>query len=261
MARKKRKHSNDVVRLPVSDGGTTLVDRDIAEQLAGRTLLPAGRGYVQVRHDGRREYVHRIVCPCPPGKEVDHINGDKRDNRRGNLRAVTRAENQLNTNHVRAASGWRGVHTGWRRYRARFQWAGREHSVRGFTHPLIAAFCRDDIARRLTGCTVGANFPGIIHRGDLAGFLRATRGRLFSVVFVRRSDGTTRRMVCRLGVTKDQKGQSLRFDPSERDLLSVYDVQKNQYRFIPLENVLCVSCNGKRYRVVPPRKRRMAVAA
>jgi len=110
--------------------------------------------------------------------------------------------------------------------------------------------CAGPAAPSVRGCSDGANFRGVIKRGDLRGFLQATGGRLFSVVFVRRSDGTSRRMVCRLGVTKDQKGQSLRFDPSDRDLLSVYDVQKRQYRFIPLENVLCVTYRGKRFRVL-----------
>ena len=250
MARKKRKHSNDVVRLPVSDGGTTLVDGDIAEKLAGSHLWPTGRGYVQVWRDGRTQSLHRVVCPCPPGKEVDHINGDKRDNRRCNLRAVTPSRNHINTTIVRASSGWRGVHLQGGGVCVHVRWHGLRWARGPFASRLIAACFRDDLARRVRGCSDGANFRGVIKRGDLRGFLQATGGRLFSVVFVRRADGKTRRMVCRLGVTKDQKGQSLRFDPSDRDLLSVYDVQKRQYRFIPLENVLCVTYRGKRFRVL-----------
>lgn len=45
------------------------------------------------------------------GLEVDHINGDKLDNRRENLRVVTSRQNQCNTGKYRNnTSGYKGVH-------------------------------------------------------------------------------------------------------------------------------------------------------
>jgi len=40
--------------------------------------------------------LHREVVGCPRGLEVDHINGNRTDNRRANLRVVTRLENRQN---------------------------------------------------------------------------------------------------------------------------------------------------------------------
>jgi hypothetical protein len=37
--------------------------------------------------------------------------------------------------------------------------------------------------------------------------------------------------------------------PADYNLYSVFDVRRRQYRFLPLENVLCLTCNRKRYRV------------
>ena len=64
----------------------------------------ARKGYIQVRlsKDGivSYKYIHRVVCeafhgPCPgDGYEVDHVNGDKTDNRACNLRWVTGAQNR-----------------------------------------------------------------------------------------------------------------------------------------------------------------------
>ena len=53
-------------------------------------------------------YLHREILPPPPGMEVDHRNRDKLDNRRVNLRHLTRAQQQQNVS-ARGASTVRGV--------------------------------------------------------------------------------------------------------------------------------------------------------
>ena len=193
------------VALPVSDGRLTLVDADIAEKLKGRTLHPKGPGYIGFYLGaGRCEYLHRYVCPPPEGSEVDHVNACKADNRRANLRAISHCENCWRSRRRVGRSGYRGVkfQRATKRYRVRVTWRRRTYTAGTYGSALIAAFARDDLARRATGLDEGLNFPGSVARGALAAFLESLGPKLFGVVFVRRRDGAVRRMVCRTGVTR-----------------------------------------------------------
>jgi len=69
-------------------------------------------------------------------------------------------------------------------------------------------------------------------------------GRIFGVWFVKRTTGETRHMVCRTGVKKHLKGGGRSYDPKAKGLLNVYDVQKQGYRSIPIENVIQIEHHG-----------------
>ena len=64
----------------------------------------------------------------------------------------------------------------------------------------------------------------------------ATNGRFFSVSFIKK-DGSERRMTARLGVKKNIKGVGLKFNPSDHNLMVVYDVHKRAYRMINLSTI------------------------
>lgn len=72
-------------------------------------------------------------------------------------------------------------------------------------------------------------------------------GKIFSVTFIKRTTGEIREMVCRLGVKSHLRGGVKKFDDKEKNLLTVFDVQKNGYRSIPLENIIKVKVNGVTY--------------
>jgi len=56
-------------------------------------------------------YMHRIIANAPQGMDVDHINGDKLDNRKENLRVCTRSENLHNLQgKPYSGSGLRGAY-------------------------------------------------------------------------------------------------------------------------------------------------------
>ena len=69
-------------------------------------------------------------------------------------------------------------------------------------------------------------------------------GAIFGVEFIKRSDGTLRKMVCCLGVRKHLKGGANAYDPKQHDLLCVFDMEKDGYRSIPVDAVRRLSVNG-----------------
>ena len=71
--------------------------------------------------------------------------------------------------------------------------------------------------------------------------LKATEGKFFTVVFVKK-DGTTRTMNCRLGVTKHLKGGVSTLNAEQ--YLTVYDMKSEGYRAVNLATIVSVTCGG-----------------
>src|SRR5271167_2965505 len=74
----------------------TVVDEDIFEIIGSRKVSINNCGYAQVWWNKRILAIHRLVMDAREGQEVDHINRDKLDNRRENLRFCTHSENMQN---------------------------------------------------------------------------------------------------------------------------------------------------------------------
>jgi hypothetical protein len=67
-------------------------------------------GYAARNDGGRLVYMHRHIMDTPSGQVTDHINGDRLDNRRCNLRSCLHAQNRQNQKvYSNNTSGYRGV--------------------------------------------------------------------------------------------------------------------------------------------------------
>lgn len=67
-------------------------------------------GYIAGKVNGGCVYLHRFLMGEPSGKVIDHINGNKQDNRRCNLRICTVKENVRNARRPKNnTSGYTGV--------------------------------------------------------------------------------------------------------------------------------------------------------
>lgn len=91
-------------------------------------------GYRRVCLDGKKWYVHQIIWLMVYGGElpprIDHENGKKLDNRKGNLRAATQSQNLMNCRiKSNNTSGRKGVywHKGAKRWLAQIKVGGVHH--------------------------------------------------------------------------------------------------------------------------------------
>lgn len=115
-------------------------------------------GYIKIRINRRHYYAHRLAWLYMSGEwpkeEVDHINGDRSDNRWANLRAASRNENQCNVRlSVANTSGVRGVV--WckstSRWRAQIKLRRKMFHVGRYDSIEEAAAAYADAARKLHG--------------------------------------------------------------------------------------------------------------
>lgn len=86
--------------------------------------------------------MHRLIINAPDHLQVDHINGNKLDNRKSNLRLCTNSENQRNTGKKSTnTSGYKGV--SWKKgnskFAAQIQVEGKNKHIGYFHNPVDAA--------------------------------------------------------------------------------------------------------------------------
>lgn len=151
-------------------GHEILVDRDVFEAVGHKCWYVSARGYVCHAYKRPRERtsreikLHRLVTGAQAGQVVDHINGNKLDNRRANLRLCTQAENCRNNRKLRSrkTSRYKGVHWSQRygRYIAQIQIEGKKLSLGSYVTEDAARQAYDKAARHYHGDFASTNEKG-----------------------------------------------------------------------------------------------------
>lgn len=89
----------------------TIVDEDTFEWAKNFSWYLTGKGYV-TRSVNRsiKFYLHKEVVGADTDSLVDHVDRNRLNNRRDNLRIVSKGANVQNTNRAIGSSGFRGVY-------------------------------------------------------------------------------------------------------------------------------------------------------
>ena len=72
-------------------------------------------------------------------------------------------------------------------------------------------------------------------------------GKFFGVEFIKRTTGELRQMQARIGVTKHLKGGAKKFDDASKNLLTVFSMDANGYRSIPIDAIQSLTVKGITY--------------
>lgn len=81
---------------------------------------------------------------------------------------------------------------------------------------------------------------------ELRDLVENTKGRIMKVQFIKK-DNSERTMICRLGVRKALVGVGKNW--SYEHIVTVYDMQKHQYRSIDLNRLKSLRCGKIEYKV------------
>lgn len=165
-----------VRRIPLTQGQYALVDdEDYGWLIRWKWTVAKGRAVRServsetpgiTRHNRKKIQMHRVILGARPGEQVDHINRDKLDNRRENLRIATGSQNQHNKAAILLRKGketssvYKGV--SWNRKKRKW-WVGiavngKTIHVGRFNDEVEAAKAYDEAARRLHGEFACLNF-------------------------------------------------------------------------------------------------------
>ena len=151
----------------LGNGDFDIIDIDDRYLIYGYTWWRHKKGYACAKIDGQQWKLHRwILEPVPAGLQVDHIDRNKANNSRDNLRLVTPSGNNRNQGKKPGSTSiYRGVSWNKERHKWRVMcWLGtgearRNKTIGEFLDEKEAALAYDKFCRENNLYTANLHFP------------------------------------------------------------------------------------------------------
>jgi hypothetical protein len=151
--------------IELTKGKVAFVDDDDFEKLTKVSWYYNTSGYACNKGglSDKVVYMHRFIMNCPDDMIVDHIDGNKLNNQKENLRIVTYSQNHMNRKVKRkgCSSKYKGVSLDKRcgKWRAYIKKDGKYIHIGNFDNEIDAAKAYDEKALELFGEYASLNFP------------------------------------------------------------------------------------------------------
>lgn len=139
--------------IELTKGMRAIVDDDDYERVNSLSWHFNGR-YAARREKNKTVLLHRLIVETPDGFVTDHINGNRLDNRKSNLRICTQSQNRANSVKPKTnTSGYKGVCFDKRlkKFRAYIRKDGKMHNLGLFLSAKEAHSVYAEKARELFG--------------------------------------------------------------------------------------------------------------
>lgn len=147
---------SNVKYIPLTQGRFAIINEEDFEEV-NKYRWNFNSGYAKHNYytNGKKKeklFLHRFILKAKTGEMVDHINGDKLDNRRCNLRVCSHNGNMRNRGiQKNNTSGYKGVHKEGNKFKARIRVSGKLLHIGMFNTAKIAAIEYNKMAVKLHG--------------------------------------------------------------------------------------------------------------
>jgi len=150
----------DPIQIPITKGLITLISPCDADLAMLNWCISSGYATKRLREKGKRAMIrmHRIILErmigrsLRTGEQCDHINGDRLDNRRENLRLCTPGQNMMNRKRPpNNTSGFKGVRPMKKRFQAYIKYKRKYIVLGSFDTPEEAHNAYVEAAKKLFG--------------------------------------------------------------------------------------------------------------
>lgn len=84
---------------------TTLIDNEDWITIKKLHWYVVGKGYLACRKNKETIYLHRMITKCPKGMSVDHIDNNKLNNQKSNLRICDNSQNNAKKENEKTKIG------------------------------------------------------------------------------------------------------------------------------------------------------------